>query len=99
VEVWALWGCGVTPYVRHSTDCTCCDFGHLRFNKGAENSDSQLDKKGFLAMLLKWYIFLSLALEGQVQSIVQPWSSINHNMGKAISAAKRSTQIPVIPRY
>jgi hypothetical protein len=31
VEVWALWGCGVTPYVRHSTDCTCCDFGHLRF--------------------------------------------------------------------
>jgi hypothetical protein len=23
--------CGVTPYVRHSTDCTCCDFGHLRF--------------------------------------------------------------------
>jgi hypothetical protein len=22
---------GVTPYVRHSTDCTCCDFGHLRF--------------------------------------------------------------------
>jgi hypothetical protein len=20
-----------TPYVRHSTDCTCCDFGHLRF--------------------------------------------------------------------
>jgi hypothetical protein len=21
-----------TPYVRHSTDCTCCDFGHLRFN-------------------------------------------------------------------
>jgi hypothetical protein len=31
VEVWALWGCGVTPYVRHSPDCTCCDFGHLRF--------------------------------------------------------------------
>jgi hypothetical protein len=24
--------CGVTPYVQHSTDCTCCDFGHLRFN-------------------------------------------------------------------
>jgi hypothetical protein len=29
--------CGVsrtvppTPYVRHSTDCTCCDFGHLLF--------------------------------------------------------------------
>jgi hypothetical protein len=22
-----------TPYVRHSTDCTCCDFGHLRFYK------------------------------------------------------------------
>jgi hypothetical protein len=21
-----------TPYVRHSPDCTCCDFGHLRFN-------------------------------------------------------------------
>jgi hypothetical protein len=21
-----------TPYVRHSTDCTCCDFGHLRFS-------------------------------------------------------------------
>jgi hypothetical protein len=20
-----------TPYVRHSTDCTCCYFGHLRF--------------------------------------------------------------------
>jgi hypothetical protein len=20
-----------TPYVRHSTDCTSCDFGHLRF--------------------------------------------------------------------
>jgi hypothetical protein len=31
VEVWAFWGCGVTPYVRHSSDCTCCDFGHLRF--------------------------------------------------------------------
>jgi hypothetical protein len=31
VGVWAVWGCGVTPYVRHSTDCTCCDFGHLRF--------------------------------------------------------------------
>jgi hypothetical protein len=42
-EVWevgsvGVWGggegcgrCGVTPYVRHSTDCTCCDFGHLRF--------------------------------------------------------------------
>jgi hypothetical protein len=29
--VWALWGCGITPYVRHSTDCTWCDFGHLRF--------------------------------------------------------------------
>jgi hypothetical protein len=26
-----VWGCGVTPYVRHSSDCTCCDFGHLRF--------------------------------------------------------------------
>jgi hypothetical protein len=26
-----VWGCGVTPYVRHSTDCTFCDFGHLRF--------------------------------------------------------------------
>jgi hypothetical protein len=24
--VWGVWG-----YVRHSTDCTCCDFGHLRF--------------------------------------------------------------------
>jgi hypothetical protein len=31
VGVWAVWGCGVTPYVRHSTDCTCCDFGRLRF--------------------------------------------------------------------
>jgi hypothetical protein len=31
VGVWAVWACGVTPYVRHSTDCTCCDFGHLRF--------------------------------------------------------------------
>jgi hypothetical protein len=20
-----------TPYVRHSPDCTCCDFGHLQF--------------------------------------------------------------------
>jgi hypothetical protein len=29
--VWAVWECGVTPYVRHSPDCTCCDFGHLRF--------------------------------------------------------------------
>jgi hypothetical protein len=40
--VGCVWGCGVcvggvgvwgpvTPYVRHSTDCTCCDFGHLRF--------------------------------------------------------------------
>jgi hypothetical protein len=32
--VWGVWGCGpvlVTPYVRHSPDCTCCDFGHLRF--------------------------------------------------------------------
>jgi hypothetical protein len=27
---WVL-SCGVTPYIRHSTDCTCCDFGHLRF--------------------------------------------------------------------
>jgi hypothetical protein len=24
-------GVWVTPYVRHSTDCTCYDFGHLRF--------------------------------------------------------------------
>jgi hypothetical protein len=40
VEVWALWGCGVTPYVRHSTDCTCCDFGHLRFYKKANNTPS-----------------------------------------------------------
>jgi hypothetical protein len=31
VGVWAVWAFGVTPYVRHSTDCTCCDFGHLRF--------------------------------------------------------------------
>jgi hypothetical protein len=36
VGVWGFGGCGVlscgvTPYVRHSTDCTCCDFGHLRF--------------------------------------------------------------------
>jgi hypothetical protein len=36
VGVWGCGGCGVlscgvTPYVRHSTDCTCCDFGHLRF--------------------------------------------------------------------
>jgi hypothetical protein len=29
--VLAVWGCGVTPYVQHSTDCTCCDFGHPRF--------------------------------------------------------------------
>jgi hypothetical protein len=31
--VGAVGGVGVlpTPYVRHSTDCTCCDFGHLRF--------------------------------------------------------------------
>jgi hypothetical protein len=29
VGVLAVWGC--TPYVRHSTDCTCCDFRHLRF--------------------------------------------------------------------
>jgi hypothetical protein len=35
VGVWAVWGLNEqsrpTPYVRHSTDCTCCDFGHLRF--------------------------------------------------------------------
>jgi hypothetical protein len=35
VGVWlcVVGGGGVvpTPYVRHSTDCTCCDFGHLRF--------------------------------------------------------------------
>jgi hypothetical protein len=37
VGVWALWGCGVTPYVQHSTDCTCCDFGHLRFYIGGLN--------------------------------------------------------------
>jgi hypothetical protein len=29
--VWAVWACGVTPYVRHSTDCTCCDFGYLNY--------------------------------------------------------------------
>jgi hypothetical protein len=31
--VGGVGGVGVppTPYVRHSTDCTCCDFGHLRF--------------------------------------------------------------------
>jgi hypothetical protein len=31
--VGCVGGVGVppTPYVRHSPDCTCCDFGHLRF--------------------------------------------------------------------
>jgi hypothetical protein len=29
--VWGVCGVPLTPYVRHSTDCTCCDFGHLRF--------------------------------------------------------------------
>jgi hypothetical protein len=33
VEVWALWGCGVTPYVRHFTDCTCCDLDTYDFFK------------------------------------------------------------------
>jgi hypothetical protein len=33
VGVWVVWACGVTPYVRHSTECTCCDFGHLQFFK------------------------------------------------------------------
>jgi hypothetical protein len=29
--VWGGGGVPPTPYVRHSTDCTCCDFEHLRF--------------------------------------------------------------------
>jgi hypothetical protein len=31
--VWGVGGMGVppTPYVQHSPDCTCCDFGHLRY--------------------------------------------------------------------
>jgi hypothetical protein len=34
-----------TPYVRHSTDCTCCDFGHLRFYYNLFSSSFQYYKK------------------------------------------------------
>jgi hypothetical protein len=53
-----VWGCGVTPYVRHSTDCTCCDFGHLRFLKlflhkiGISNDNRYLKKDCFYLKLV-----------------------------------------------
>jgi hypothetical protein len=47
-------GVGVppTPYVRHSTDCTCCDFGHqtIYYYKVPFYSSAKLHRCQFTAM-------------------------------------------------